>query len=261
GGDQRRGAVTRCSGDRTLPAGFDLEQRERQPFAFLGERPRSRRQSLALRQCAFQRLQTFARDTSLFAQRLALRADACVEDAARPRKLSAQTLEQRFRALAPQLEPFACAPDAVERCGRLLAASGRIGELLLRAAPLLEQRVEPLVGVLAGQHRCRSPSLAVLQPFLEVLQIELGDAGAKRRDFLEQLLGTLGGRCLQRERPQTFLHLGLDVARPLDLDADARELQLGSVLALLEPPETGRFLEQLAAFPGLRAEDLLDAAL
>src|SRR5207253_4386166 len=75
------------------------------------------------------------------------------------------------------------------------------------------------------------------------------------------LLRALGRSGLEGERAQPLLHLRLDVACTLDLDRDARELQLGAMLAALEAPEPGRLLEQLAALLRLRAEDLLDPPL
>ena len=76
-----------------------------------------------------------------------------------------------------------------------------------------------------------------------------------------ELLCALGGRRLERERPQPLSHLRLEVARALDLDRDARELQLGPVAASLEASEPGRLLDERAALGGLRREDRLDTAL
>ena len=81
------------------------------------------------------------------------------------------------------------------------------------------------------------------------------------RDLAAQLLGPLGGARLERERPQPRLDLGLEVARALDLNLDARELQLGPVPPLLELPEPGRILEQHPPLLGLARENLLDLAL
>ena len=66
---------------------------------------------------------------------------------------------------------------------------------------------------------------------------------------------------LERERPEPLSHLLLDVARALDLRCDARELQLGAMPPRLELPEPRRLLQEDAPLRGLRAEDLLDAAL
>ena len=63
------------------------------------------------------------------------------------------------------------------------------------------------------------------------------------------------------KRAQPLAHLRLEVAGALDVDGDARELQLGAVPALLEPPEPGGLLHERAAFLGLRREHRLDLAL
>src|SRR5262249_10501939 len=63
------------------------------------------------------------------------------------------------------------------------------------------------------------------------------------------------------ERPQPLAHLGLEVARPLDLGRDARELQLSAMAAQLEPAEARGLLDERAALGRLRAEDGLDAPL
>ena len=160
--------------------------------------------------------------------------------------------EQRLGALAAQLEPLARAAQPVERRGRLLATAGGVGELLLGAAPLFEQRLELLVGVLARKDGRRAPALAVFEPLAQLREIELCDTRSQRRDLPAQLLGALGRGRLERERPQPLLHLGFDVTRALDLDRDARELQLGAMLAALEASEPGRLLEQRAPLLRLR---------
>src|SRR5262249_44907354 len=260
-GDDRRGAVSERGRDGTLPTRLHLEQRQREPFAFLCERACSRRQPFALGERTLERLQALARDTCLLAQGLALRAHARVEHASRTREIGAQYVEQRLSALASQLESFARAAQPVQQRGRLFAPARRIGELFLGSPPLFQQRIELLVGVLAREQRGRAPTVAVLQTLLQLGEVELGDTCAQRRDLAAQLLSALGRSRLQRERSQPLLHLGLDVARSLDLDPDAGELQLGAMLPPLEAAEAGGFLQQLTALFGLRAEDLLDAAL
>src|SRR5205085_6395025 len=61
--------------------------------------------------------------------------------------------------------------------------------------------------------------------------------------------------------PEALSNLLLDVACPLDLRCDARELQLGAMAPGLELPEARGLLQEDAPFRRLRAEDLLDAAL
>jgi hypothetical protein len=121
------------------------------------------------------------------------------------------------------------------------------GQLLLRAAaPEPGGRLAFLGGDAAGLRRG---------------EVELGDPRAKPRDLLGELLRPLGGRRLQRERPQPLLHLGLDVARALDLDPDPVQLQLRPVLAPLELAEAGSLLDELAPLLRLRGEHRLDLAL
>src|SRR4051812_10969776 len=83
----------------------------------------------------------------------------------------------------------------------------------------------------------------------------------KARDLATELLGTLGRGRLQRERPEPLAHLGLDIARTLDLDGDTRELQLRAVPAGLEPPEPGRLFDECTPLGRTRSEDRLDLPL
>jgi len=76
-----------------------------------------------------------------------------------------------------------------------------------------------------------------------------------------ELLRALGGRRLQRERPQPLLDLRFQVARTLDLHGDAGELQLGAMSPRLEAAETGGLLDQRAPLLRTRREDGLDLAL
>jgi hypothetical protein len=260
-GDERRRAVSERRGDRPLAARLDVEQRERQPLPLLGKRPCSGRKSLALGERTLECLQTLASESRLLTQRLAFGAHAGVENAARPRQLCAQALEQGLGALATELQPFTGAAQAVERRRCFLAPAGRVRQLLLRTAALLQQRVETFVGVLARENRGSAPPLSLLEPLVEIGEVQLGNARTQRGDLSEELLRAFGRGRLERERPEPLLHLRLDVTRPLDLDGHARKLQLSAVLAPLELAKPGRLLEELAALFGLRGEDLLDAAL
>src|SRR5207245_8588230 len=87
----------------------------------------------------------------LLAQGLALGTNARVEHAPRPRQLDPKSFEERLRAFLAQLEALARASQAVQRRGGLLAPARRVGELLLDAAPLFEQRFQSVAGLLAGR--------------------------------------------------------------------------------------------------------------
>ena len=72
GRDERCGPPGQRGGHRPLVTGVDLEQRQRQPLAFLGERSRRRRETLALGERVLQRGQPLAGESGLFLQSLAL---------------------------------------------------------------------------------------------------------------------------------------------------------------------------------------------
>ena len=91
--------------------------------------------------------------------------------------------------------------------------------------------------------------------------VERSHAGTETGDLDGQLLGPLGRRRLEGERPQPLRHLGLDVPGPLDLRADPGELQLGAMATALEPTEPGGLLDQCPPFLRLRGEDRLHAPL
>ena len=113
----------------------------------------------------------------------------------------------------------------------------------------------------------RSPAVVAATSFRlgatlgEPREVERRDRSLQPRDLDPELLGPLGCGRLERERPQPLLDLVLEVARTLDLNRDARELQLGAVPAALEAAEPGRLLDQLAPLCRLRVEHRLDTAL
>ena len=79
---------------------------------------------------------------------------------------------------------------------------------------------------------------------VKLFEIERRQARTDAADLLAELFRSLGCARLERERTQTLLHLALEVARALDLLRDARELQLRSVAATLEPAQARRFLDE-----------------
>ena len=256
GGNQRSGPSGQRSSHRPLEAGVDLEQRQRQPLAFLRQRSRRRRQPFALGERVLQRGQPLAGEPGLFLQGFALG----IRTSARQR-LGSQPVAELARGVAPQFEPLGSAAQPVERRGRTVPAAGSGGKLFLDAVALGEQRLQPLTGVLALETGRRAPLLDLRQPLVDSSEVELGQTRPQAGDLAAQLLGALGRGRLQRERPQSRLHLGLEVAGALDLDPDSRELQLGPVPTALELAETGRVLDQRTPLLGLRGEDLLDLAL
>ena len=197
----------------------------------------------------------------LLGERRTLETHALVENAARLLQLVAQSAQQRLRRLAPHADALRRAAQPVQLLHRLLARTGSVGELLFRAAAFGEHGLEPLFGGALGKRCRRTPLGCFAEPLVERREIDLGDARAQLGELAAQLLGALRCRCLQRERTQALLHLCLEVARALDLDRDARELELGAVPARLEAAEPGGLLDQRAALLRLRREDRLDLAL
>ena len=180
---------------------------------------------------------------------------------ARGLELGAERCGQRRRRLAAQDDALAAAAQAVERRGRLLARAGRIGELLLGPLALGDERGDPLVEHATLGGRLGAACIGLAATLGEPREVEGRDRRLQAGDLEPELLGPLGSGRLERERPQALLHLVLEVAGALDLDADARELQLGAVAAALEAAEAGRLLDQLAPLVRLRVEHGLDTAL
>src|SRR5207247_10644168 len=99
---------------RTLAAGLDLEQRERDPLAVLRERARGRRQALAFGERPVERAQPVLQQADLVGESGPLGADGLVEHPSRPRQLVTEPEHTPLRRLAPQLEAVRRAADPVE---------------------------------------------------------------------------------------------------------------------------------------------------
>ena len=172
--------------------------------------------------------------------------------------------ESRFQQpdrLAPEREALGGALKTVARAERRLPSAGRVGQLVLGAAALLEERLQAL---LRAPLRDRGRVAALLRrgvPLCHLGEVEIGDPRTEARDLDPELLGPLGCGRLQSERPEPLPHLGLDVARSLHLDGDTSELQLGAVAAPLELAEPGRLLEQRATVLRPGREHRLDLSL
>ena len=126
----------------------------------------------------------------------------------------------------------------------------------------LDQRCDAASRLAArGRLALAAPRLAAARRSAEARELERRDRGVDPGELLAELRGPLGRRRLERQRPQPLLHLGLEVARALDLRRDAGELELGAMAAKLEAAEARRLLDELAPLGRLGAEHRLDAAL
>ena len=124
-----------------------------------------------------------------------------------------------------------------------------------------EERLQPLLRAPTAEPRCGLALLGSSPPRLDRGEIELGDARTQPGDLVHELLCALRRGRLQRKRAQALPHFGLDVARALDLNPDAVQLQLGAVPPALELAEAGGLLDELASLLRLRREYRLDLAL
>ncbi len=163
--------------------------------------------------------------------------------------------------LPSQLHSLRRAAQAIESSGGLLAAPGSADQLALDAVALAQEGLELTVGSPPGQRRGRAPLVGAHPARLHLAELELRDPRLDRRDLTAQLLGALGRGRLQREGTKPLLDLGLEIAGPLDLGRDARELQLGAMPPALELAEPCGLLDEQAPLVRLGAEDLLDPAL
>jgi len=161
---------------------------------------------------------------------------------ARRLELGTDRCGERRRRLAAQHDSLAAAPQPVKRSGRLLARARGIGELLLGALALGDQRVDLLVQHPPFFGSGRAARFRLDPALAETRKVKRRDRCLQPSDLDAELLGALGSSRLQREGAQALLHLVLEIARALDLDPDPRELQLGAMTAALEAAETGRLL-------------------
>jgi hypothetical protein len=175
--------------------------------------------------------------------------------------IALQSGQERGRALLAHGDSLRRPLQPVERLDRSLALPRRVGELLLGGVPLGEEGRQLLVRAAAPERGGRLSFLRRRAPLVDRREVELRDPGPQPGDLRRQLLRPLGRRRLERERPQALSHLGLDVARALDLDRDAVQLQLGAVAPPLELPEARGLLDQLPPLLRLRREDGLDLPL
>ena len=121
--------------------------------------------------------------------------------ATRRLQLGAQRRGQGCCRFPAQGDALAAAAQAVERGRRLLAGSGRVGELFLGAFPLGDERVDlpveraPLLG------RRGTTPFGLGAALCQALEVERRDRRLQAGDLDPELLGALGGGGLERERP------------------------------------------------------------
>ena len=267
-------------GDRALGARRDVEFGQGEASAVLREGASCRRQAFLLGQRLLERTNTLAHELCALGDgnTLALGGPRRVRSPGRleletgeialsfglvahRRRLGAEALEQRGRRLRPQLEALAAALEPVPRRHRRLSPTRRVGQLVLGARAVGQQALQP---PLSSPLRERSRVTALLRfgaARARLGEVELRDPCAQPCDLGAELLRALGGRRLQRQRAQALAHLVLDVARTLDLNGDASELELGTMPPALELPEPGRLLHERTPVLGPRGEDLLDLSL
>jgi len=166
--------------------------------------------------------------------------------------------DERLRANGQAL---ARALQSVERAERALARAGGVRKLDLRRLPLTENRRQPLLRRPARERGRASACVGLGSTLLQRCEVERCDTCAQRRDLPHELLRTLGGGCLERQRPKPLPHLLLDVAGALDLCRDPSELQLGAMAAPLELPEPRSLLDERAPVLWLGREDRVDLPL
>ncbi len=204
-GEQGAAAMAERRGNRALFPGGHVEHAQDEPLALLGECTCCRRQAFALGECVLERREALAREL-----------DELVVVSPRPRgrrsRPRLELLGQALGGFAAKREPFTGGAQPVERGGRALALAGGVGELLLGGCARGEQRLQVLLELLPRRQCRAAPALRLGAALAERREIERGDRRLQPVDFLGELLGALGGRRLQRERPHALAHLGLDVA-------------------------------------------------
>ena len=215
--DDGGGASAQRRSDGSLAARLDLEQRERDPLALLGQRAGGRRQSLALGESAIEGAQTFLQEPDLLGERLSLGADPAVEHAPRPLELVAQPLQPCARGLTPQLEPLGRAAEPVEHLHRLLALAGRVGELLLGAAALGEHRLEPLLARRAARAAAAPPFAGSASRSSSVARSSSAMRARSRAISPRSFSARSAAVACSASGRSRFSHLVLEVACALDL--------------------------------------------
>jgi hypothetical protein len=139
--------------------------------------------------------------------------------------------------------------------------AGRLRQLVLGAAPFLENARELLVAALALELRPRPALRDFREAALHALELGGRDARPAALDLSQELLRPLRRGRLQSERTQPFAHLVLEITGAIHLNGDAGELQLRAMAALLEAAEPGGLLDERTALSRFRAENLFHPPL
>ena len=245
-GDDGRRASAERGRDCPLRAGRDIEEREGELGSLVGEHPRCRRDSFALRERALESRKPLLGDRGTLGEVVArmrggaggrrrlvrggLELSRC--RAWTPRRclrlgeLDPHALSQCRDGLGAHREPLARRPEPVESRGRTFTAAGCVGQLGLQRLPLPAQPLEPILGA----RRCRT--LERREPFLR-RPGALG-CGAARSSG-----GPRGGRRRCRRPLQLARRLVRDLVRGClglaELAAQLRQQALRSLLPQRDP--------------------------
>ena len=206
---------------------------------------------------ALGRLATFRRRVASgdggLARRLLQRAERFVRSGALGTLGLCQVVTQprgeRGRRLRANGEPLARALEPVEGADGRLASPGGVGQLDLRTLAVGEDGREPVLRRATGERGGAPPFLRLGAPLVERPEVDPRDPCMQLDDLACELLGTLRGGRLQRQRTEPLAYLVLDVPCPLHLRRDPCELQLGAVPATLELPETCSLSRRAPACP------------
>ena len=175
GGEERRRAPRERRGDGRLVAGLDLEGREREALAFLGERARGGRDALALGQRALERRESLARRSRPLGEVVPLacrgsRLEASGVGAsfelgrirpAAPRVGASglvalrQLARELGRCFVPSAQPLACGSQRDERPMRGSVHACQLRKPAVERLALSEDRLETPLRLLGGRSLAR----------------------------------------------------------------------------------------------------------
>jgi hypothetical protein len=216
--DNGRGTERQRGRDGALVTRVDVERRERQLGARVGQCPRGRREPFALGETAVERGQPLGREPGRRLERLPLLERGArtaggltcgglgrgelvdrglvarrVRQPAQPRRLVSERPAGLLSGLLAQRQPLCCAPQPVEIRGRLLVARRRTLELLLGPPPLPQQTLELLVVAPALVLGFGATAFELSHARLEPRERGGAEPDAQRLDLVPEPLGALRG--------------------------------------------------------------------